>query len=332
MSKPKALYILGESPYDLIYGESERRDLDELLDIYAPRQDSDIAEASPGLLHECEVILSGWGPPKIDAAFLQKAPNLKAVFYGAGSVKGLVSDEFWKAGILLSSAWGANAIPVAEYTLSQIIFSLKRGWAHIFDTRDRKAYPRKMPVPGAYGSVVGLVSLGMIGRRVAELLQILEVDLIAYDPYVGEADAQQLGVRPVSLEELFATSDVVSLHTPWLPATENLITGELLASMKQDATFINTARGAVVNQEEMIRVLQERTDLYAVLDVVYPEPVEDGSPLTVLPNVVLTPHIAGSMDRECNRMGRFMVEELQRWLRGEPLQWQVTREKFQIMA
>jgi phosphoglycerate dehydrogenase-like enzyme len=124
----------------------------------------------------------------------------------------------------------------------------------------------------------------------------------------------------------------VSLHTPWLPATENLITGELLASMKQDATFINTARGAVVNQEEMIRVLQERTDLYAVLDVVYPEPVEDGSPLTVLPNVVLTPHIAGSMDRECNRMGRFMVEELQRWLRGEPLQWQVTREKFQIMA
>jgi phosphoglycerate dehydrogenase-like enzyme len=102
--------------------------------------------------------------------------------------------------------------------------------------------------------------------------------------------------------------------------------------MKQDATFINTARGAVVNQEEMIRVLQERTDLYAVLDVVYPEPVEDGSPLTVLPNVVLTPHIAGSMDRECNRMGRFMVEELQRWLRGEPLQWQVTREKFQIMA
>jgi phosphoglycerate dehydrogenase-like enzyme len=114
--------------------------------------------------------------------------------------------------------------------------------------------------------------------------------------------------------------------------TEGMITGEHLAMMKPNATFINTARGAVVREDEMIEVLQQRPDLFAILDVTYPEPPEPGSPLYTLPNVVLTPHIAGSLDNECRRMGKYAVTELRRYLNGEPPLWGITREQAAKLA
>jgi len=149
---------------------------------------------------------------------------------------------------------------------------------------------------------------------------------------VTDEIAKDLNVQLCSLETLFEQCDVVSLHTPWLKETEGMITGKHIASMKPGATFINTSRGAIVNEPEMINVLKERPDLFAVLDVTYPEPPQPGSDLYTLPNVILTPHIAGSMNGECRRMGRYMVEELQRYLSGQPLQWQITKERAAIMA
>jgi phosphoglycerate dehydrogenase-like enzyme len=148
----------------------------------------------------------------------------------------------------------------------------------------------------------------------------------------SEEKASRLGAEKCSLEAIFNRSDVVSLHTPWLKETEGMITGEHLALMKPNATFINTARGAVVREQEMIEVLQQRPDLFAILDVTYPEPPKPGSPLYTLPNVILTPHIAGSLDNECQRMGRYMVDELERYLAGEPLQWAISREKAATLA
>jgi phosphoglycerate dehydrogenase-like enzyme len=139
-------------------------------------------------------------------------------------------------------------------------------------------------------------------------------------------------VELCSIEDVFRRADVVSLHTPWLKETEGLITGAHFAAMKPGATFINTARGAVVREDEMIQVLKQRPDLFAVLDVTYPEPPEPGSPLYSLPNVVLTPHIAGAMGTECRRMGCLVVEELQRYLNGEALQWAINRQQAAVMA
>jgi phosphoglycerate dehydrogenase-like enzyme len=177
-----------------------------------------------------------------------------------------------------------------------------------------------------------LVSLGVIGRMVRERLRMLDVNVIAYDPYVTPAEAGKLNVRLVALDELFQQADVISLHTPWLKQTEGLVTGAHFASMKPGATFINTSRGAVVRETEMIRVLQDRPDLWAILDVTWPEPPPKDSPLYTLPNVIVTPHIAGSMDGECRRMGQYMIGELRRFLAGQPLQYQITREKAAIMA
>jgi phosphoglycerate dehydrogenase-like enzyme len=330
--RPKALFVLDSGSYEKIYGPDERSDIEAMVELVAPPQTRDSVRENPLILRDVEIIFSGWGGPKIDADFLAAAPALKAVFYGAGSVRGIVSDALWDRGIVVTSSWGANGVPVAEYTLSQILFCLKLGWRYALGIKRQGHYPRKFPVPGAYGSTVAIISLGMIGRLVCDLLKPFDVQIIAYDPFASAAQADAQGVRLCSLLEAFSEADVVSLHTPWLKETENMITGDLFRAMKPDASFINTARGAVVDEPAMIDVLAERPDITAVLDVTYPEPPKPESPLYTLPNVILTPHIAGSMDRECRRMGRYALEECRRYLNGVPLKWQVTRELAATMA
>ena len=326
----KGLFVLHTDAYDRIYGPQEREDIGELVDIYAPQQTAQSVQENPSMLAEADVIFSGWGMAKMDEAFLAAAPKLKAVFYGAGSIRGFATDAAWDRGILITSAYAANAIPTAEFALSQILFSLKRGWHYALAIRHDGRYPKRGTVPGAYESTVGLVSLGMIGSYVAELLQAFDVNVLAYTS--SEEKAARLGAKRASLDEVFRQSDVVSLHTPWLPETVGMITGEHFAAMKPGATFINTARGAVVRENELIAVLQERPDLYAVLDVTYPEPPVEGSPLYTMPNVVLTPHIAGSLSAECRRMGRYAINELKHYLAGEPQEWAISREQAAKLA
>lgn len=329
--KPKGLYILGSQPYRWIYAEPERQRIAELVEIVGPAQTADSIRQNLDLLHDVDVIFSGWGCPTLDKAFLDAAPNLKLILYGAGSIRAFTTEEFWGRGITICSAWGANAVPVSEYTLAAILFGLKSVWQHAALVRAERRFQR-LPVAGAYGSTVGLVSLGMIGRLVAARLKTFEVNVIAYDPFVTAEQGATLGVEMVSLDEVFRRGDVVSVHTPWLPETVGLITGSHIASMKPYSTFINTSRGAVIREGEMIEALAQRPDLWAVLDVTYPEPPPPDSPLYTLPNVLLTPHIAGSVGEECRRQGRYMIEELERYLAGQPLRWAVTKERAAIMA
>lgn len=330
--KKKALFVLDD--FDTIYSEETVNLIKEVVDVYAgPLSCADI-EKNPDILNECEIIFSGWGAPKMDETFLNHAPKLEYVFYGAGTIRYMVSDEFWKRGIRVSSAWAINAIPVSEYTLSQILFSLKSGYqfARAYKKAKGRALCSEVKFAGGYKSTVGLVSLGMIARIVTERLKSFDVNVIAYDPFVTEEEASKLGVTLCSLEDVFKNADVVSLHTPWLKETENMITGEMFASMKEGATFINSARGAVVREREMIDVLLERTDLQAVLDVTYPEPPKEDSPLWTMENVMLTPHIAGSMGSECYRHAQAMYEECVRYLENEPLKYEISEAKSKIMA
>lgn len=328
----KGIFLLNPDAYDKIYGPAQRAEITQLVDLYAPPQTAQTVAADPTILHAAEIIFSGWGMPRMDEAFLAHCPNLRIVFYGAGSLKNFTTEAFWAREIPITSSYAANAVPVAEFTLAQILLCLKKTWQYVLAGKANAAHVKRVTVLGNYGSTVGIISLGMIGRMVCEHLRCFDLNVLAYDPYVTEKDAAALGVTLVSLEEIFQRSDVVSLHTPWLDETVGIITGEHLASMQEGATFINTARGAIVRESEMIAVLEERPDLLAVLDVTYPEPPISGSPFYTLPNVILTPHIAGSMDRECQRMGQIVVEELQRYLANEPLQWRISQEQAAIMA
>ena len=326
MPKLCGIFVLDSDAFEMVYGPEERAAIAACVDFVAPPQTHHSLAANPDLLRDVEVLFSGWGAPRADEEFLNAAPNLKVIFYGAGAVGYWMTEHVWDRGVLVSSAYAANAIPVAEYTLATILFSLKHGWQLARTTRESRSFPRRDDAPGCYRSTVGLISLGMIGRTVLRMLKPFDMKVIAYDPFVGEAEAAKLGVRSVSLDALFRESDVVSVHTPDLKETEGLVTGVLLDSMKPGATFINTARGQVVREREMIDVLSRRPDLQAVLDVTDPEPPWPDSPLYTMGNVVLTPHIAGSAGVECRRMGRCMVDELRRYVNGEPLKWTITPE------
>jgi len=327
----KGMYVLNQDAYEWIYPRAIREAIGRLVDCQPVCYSQEAILQNPDLLNDVEVIFSGWGCPVFTREVLETAPRLKAVFYGAGSIKYFVTDEFWERGIQVTSGYIANDIPVVMYTLAQILFCLKRGWQYASQYRQER-HPLRLPAPGAYGATIGIISLGAIGRMVVDALRPFEFKVIAYDPYVKPEDGKALGVEMVSLDEVFRRSDVVSLHTPWLKETEGLITGQHLANMKPNSTFINTARGAVVRETEMIETLARRPDLFAVLDVTYPEPPDPDSPLFSLANVLLTPHIAGPIGAECGRNGQFMLEELERYLAGQPMKYAITRERAAIMA
>lgn len=314
------------------YGDSV---LNRLRPYLATRGVVSPASGSPGQrdrLAETEIVFSGWGAPRMDAAFLSAMPNLKVVFYAGGSVRYFVTPEFWSSGVLITTAQAINAIPVSEFTVSAIFFALKRVWHFGRLTREQRTFPVQRPMAGAYRSVVGLVSYGKIARLVRERLLGHDVKVFVCDPHVSEAEALREGVKRVELDEMFATADVVSLHTPLLHETKGLIAARHFASMKPGATFINTARGEIVDEPAMIECLQQRPDLQAVLDVTAPEPPAPDSPLYRLPNVLLTPHIAGSIGAECLRMGHAMADEFERYRAGLPLQWAITSAEADLIA
>ena len=332
MRQPNALFILDPFHFDAFYGPAERDDLRRLTRLPEYCYSREMIAATPGLLADVDLIYSGWGAPCLDEAFLNAAPNLKAFFYAGGSIKGFVTEAFWERNIPITSAFNVNAVPVAEFALAQIILSQKWVWKFNQQMRDRHGSPCDGQPPGLYGRTVAIISLGTIGRLVVEKLRHFDVRIIACDPFTSTEEALKLGVELVSLEEAFATADVVSLHTPLLEETIGMIDGRLLSSMKMGAVFINTARGKLIKETEMIDVLKQRGDLFALLDVTTEEPPHKDSSLYTLPNVRLTPHIAGSTGSEIRRMGRCMVEEVERFLKGEPLKWQITQEREKILA
>jgi phosphoglycerate dehydrogenase-like enzyme len=332
VSKPKGLFLLNPTAFEKIYGAGQIVQIESLVDISTQPLTAEKIEADPSLLADVEIIFSGWGCPKFTADLLQYAPKLKVVFYGAGSIRPVISDAFWELGIQISTAYEANDIPVAEFTLAQILLSLKGYWQYVHSFTQTQQWYEHLPMAGTYNSTVGLISLGMIGRMVAQKLKDYDIRVIAYDPYTSPETAVEAGVKMVSLMDVFQQADVVSLHTPWLPETEGMIRREHFAAMKPFSTFINTARGAIVREDEMLKVLQNRPDLYALLDVTYPEPPLPSSPLLNLPNVIITPHISGANVNECKRNGKYVVEELRRYLNGEPLRFAITKEKATIMA
>jgi phosphoglycerate dehydrogenase-like enzyme len=296
-----------------------RERLAAVADIVTPPLDAAAWRGHASALRDVDAVLGSWGIPRFDAELLAAMPRLRAVFYAAGSVRGFVTPEFWDRGVVLSTAVGANAGPTATFAEAMVVLSLKQVWFYLRERRADWAYLADTASSGVHGATVGIIGLSRVGRAVVQGLRRHELRLLAFDPTVDAAAAAKLGVELVPLDELFARSDVVSLHAPLLPSTVGLIRAEHLRKLGRHATFVNTARGAIVDEAGMVEVLRERPDLTAVLDVTDPEPAPADSPLRQLPNVVLTPHLAGARHREIELLGRAAVDDLARWVRGEPL-------------
>lgn len=328
--RPTVAFLLPSDMFELIYGQECTEAIAAQARVITPHPlgPAQLSSLAPGALADVEAVFTGWNSPLFDEPMLQQLPRLRTVFHGAGSIRPYVTDAFWRRNISITTAAIANAIPVAEYTLGAILLSLKQAWRLSRQTRETRAFPNSLPaVKGACGATIGLVSLGLIGQEVLKRLRSFDVEVIVYDPYLTAARSAEFEVESVSMVELMARSDVISLHSPLNTETQGFITGDLLAHLKPGATFINTARGAIVNEPELIAFLRNRPDVQAILDVTSPEPPPADSPLYDLPNVFLTPHIAGSLGQECRRMGWTMVEEFERYQRGEPLQYPLSRER-----
>lgn len=289
---------------------------------------------SRSLLAETDVLITGWGCPRLDEAVLDAAPRLRYILHAAGSVKHHVGEACWDRGLQVSTAAEANAIPVAEYTVAMILLANKRvlQLARAVHTQRSAVDPEQFfPDLGNYRKRVGIIGASKIGRNVIRLLRAYDLDVVVSDPYLTSAGAAALGVDVVDLDELVASSDVVSLHAPSLPATRHLIDARQISRFQPGATFINTSRGELVDQDALLDRL-EQGDLFAVLDVTTPWVLPRDSAFYTNPNVLLTPHVAGSLGTELERMAASTVEEALRLARGEPLRFAVNAEDLAFIA
>ncbi len=330
----RAAFIQSSGKLSPVYGGGREDRVASEFDLFPEVLTQAIIEERAGELKDIQYLFSTWGMERLSREQIALLPSLEAVFYGAGSVQGF-ARPFLEANVKVVSSWGANAIPVAEYTVAQILLANKgffRSLRCMTKREDRRKFDGRQ-FPGNYDTTVALLGAGMIGRAVIERLKPYKLDVIVFDPFLSDADAEKLGVEKVELDEAFKRAFVVSNHLANLPETVGMLKGEHFAALPEYASFINTGRGATLDETAMIEVLQSRPDLTAVLDVTFPEPPEADSPLYTLENVILTPHIAGAVgSQEIWRLADFMIEEAIAMREGRPLRYEVSMEMLETMA
>ena len=314
---PEATSIL-ENLGTVIWNELDRNyTSDELLELI------------PG----ATAVITSWGSPPITEEHVAAADDLKIVGHAAGSVKTRLAASGHERGIVLLSAADVIAESVAEYTL----------WAMLSGQRNLFPYERVMKTergwkptqnwPGhcLYAKKVGIVAASMVGRRVIALLKPFGCDVIVYDPYLSQEDARRLDVRPATLEELFASADIISVHAPITPETKGMITRAHFRSIRDGALFINTARAWTIDQAALLAELQTKR-FNAYLDVFEPEPLPPDHPIRDLDNVFLSPHVSGHTVENRMRLVEEIARDIARFFNNEPLRLAVPYDKLSIMA
>ncbi len=317
------------------FGERQRQRLESLVHLLEPGpiDDLDTPDARRQL-RDTEVLVTSWGCPELTAERLADAPALRAVFHCAGSVRPFVTDEIWRRGIVVTNAADENAIPVAEFTVAAVVMAGKRAPFLAQNARvhrDDWSYVGDRGELSNLGRTIGVVGFSRVGRRVVERLRDLSVDVLVADPYADPATVTTAGARLVELPDLLRASDVLTLHAPALPETRDLIGSAELALLPDGATVINTARGAVLDTGALERECVAGR-LHAVLDVTDPEPLPANSVLYELPNVMITPHIAGSLGTETQRMSDAALDEIARYVAGAAPKSPVTQGDLETSA
>ncbi|GAB2960324.1 hydroxyacid dehydrogenase [Streptomyces pseudoechinosporeus] len=333
--RPRAVLAMAKKTAEQVLDVGVRARLAALTDIDPHLVLDDLTTPTAlRALADAELLITGWGCPPLDEAALKAAPRLRAVVHTAGTVRHHITAACWERGLAVSSAAAANAVPVAEYTLAMILLANKRvlDTARVYRTERRRIdWNERHPDAGNYRKTVGILSASIIGRRVIDLLRPHDLTVLLHDPYITPSEARALGAHPVALPELFEQSDIVSVHTPLLPETRGLIGRDLLARLRTGGTLINTARGAVLDQAALTdEVVSGR--LHAILDVTEPEVLPADSPLFDCPNVLVTPHIAGSKGGELRRLADLALAEVESYALGRPFAHPVRPEHLARLA
>lgn len=293
-------------------------------------------------LPTCDAILTGWGAKSFSPQVLEGAPNLQIVAHTAGSPRMLFADDtvpqvLVPRGIAIYSGASGMAHNVAEAAIGLMI-SVSRRWAqHQESYRKRQLGESAGPDPDTrgdvflIGSTVGLVSASKVTRALLPLLRAFRCRVLIYDPFLSEEAARALGAELCSLEEMFSSCDIVSLHTPDLPETRAMIGRDLLSRLRDGATIINTSRGRVLDHDALAQECQGGR-IFAALDVTEPEPLPPASPLWAMPNVLLLPHIAGQGRAGYSLIGQGALHALRARFEDKPFEGEVPLHLWQTIA
>ncbi len=331
---PRVAVALSESMRQRIFDEAAWNLLSSISEpVLPPPSDSVTPDAARDLLQGTRACITGWGSPCLNGEVLARAEGLGLVAHAAGSVKAFVSDALWDRGVRVTSAAAVMAVDVAWTTVAMMVLARK----NVFQLRESIAMggwrsEDGWPSDELYGSTIGLVGASHVGRNVIRLLRDSGATILLYDPFIDIAAAEAMGTRKVdALDDLIRASDIVSIHAPNIPETQHMFNASNLRLLKDYAVLINTARGALIDEAALIAELKARP-IFACLDVTLPEPPVPDSPLRTMPNVLLTPHLAGCVGGGQKRLGACAAEEVRRYLAGEPLMHEVTRDMLPRIA
>ena len=338
MNKPKILYLPTSGhtaevfPPEVFARFQDQFDvtLNETGSSYTSDQ---IAERVAGF----EGVVTGWGVSPITEKVMANADALRIIAHSAGSIKRLVGEVLDKyilpRQICVFSANEAIAYNVAEYAIGAMIMTTRRWVDFILHTRSGRWNRSEVAssAPSLRGSTVGIVSASKVGRQVIKLLQSFEVRKLIYDPYLSDWEAGNLGVEKVSLNDLFATADIVTVHTPSIPETDKMIGEEQLKLLRDGTTLVNTSRGSVIDHDALLT--EARTGrIFITLDVTTPEPLLPDSPFLGLPNVFVTPHVSGTGAYGYAKIGETTLAALEDFFADRPVVGAVDFNRFDLIG
>lgn len=338
--KPAVWYWPTESHTELVFRPEIFQALCDEFDVRVNNTGRQLsAEEICADLADFDAVITGWGTPAFPVEALEKAERLRLIAHSAGSVKhlfpsGVVERLLIPRGVVVFSANEAIAMNVAESAVGLLIMASRRWPDFVFAIRHSGAWrPPGIPTNGQYlrGATIGIVGASAVGREVIRLLGPWNVKIIVYDPYLSEAEARQLGVEQVGLNELFERADHVSIHAPETPETKGMVGAEQLRRLRNGAVIVNTARGSIIDHDALYAEARTGRILVA-LDVTNPEPLPPDSPLRRLDNVYITPHISGTGHYGYFRIGEMTLQALRDFFAGRPVRGAVDLSRLSQLA
>lgn len=281
-----------------------------------------------------DVYVTGWGSPRLDKQILDAAPELRLLVHLCGTVVPYVSDEMWERGIRVISGNDFFAESVAEGTIGYMLAALRDIPRYSTQLHKNKIWKTSTDTNfGLLGKTVGIVSYGAIAQHLVRMLQPFRVNIKVYDikPLPAE-HKEKYGLQEASLEEIFSSCDIVTLHTPLNDNTYHMIGADLLSLLPEGTLFVNTSRGAVVDQSALENEL-EKGRFRAFLDVYEVEPPTEDSKLYKLDNVILMPHMGGPTRDIRKDIARSLLIEAAEFINnGAPLAHEISRKAASMMS
>jgi len=341
--KPKVLFLCPPSHMQLIFDDETFNELTSLYDLYLTRSGEKEKQLEDALkyISSISALITGWGSPSLTSELLERAEKLRIIIHSAGSIKSILSKEIVESFLLPRKIIVCNAVKqiaynVAETTIGMMIFAGRKFFDHVKMFGEKAVWRDPSLFSKLYttinGSTIGIVGVGAVGREVIRLLKCFrDVTILVYDPYLKEEEADKLGVSKVSLEKLFQSSEIISIHAPLTSETEGMIGHDLLELLKPGAILINTAKGRIIDGEALVERCR-KGDITVVLDVTDPEPPPPEYPLRRMPNVYITPHIAGCGHYGMKGIGRFVLRSLTHYFSGMPVEGEVNLNRYDIFA